>query len=149
MRSYRFVLEWLAFARLVFTNNPIVLVDFDFTLALHRKSGTTSGWDLTSSVINESVMTDIGPKKFYLFTARGYASYFAVSDWLRRYGINTKGMVFVGSTLGKIRTVKRLLRFSNKRVIWYDDLTDVNFDLTVAKNYTMNIESENLEFNKV
>ena len=149
MRSYRFFLEILSLVRLILTTTKVVLVDFDFTLAIHQKSDAKIGWNLESSVVNEKLMNSLRNDEFFVFTARGYRSYLAVSKWLDRFDIRTKGVICVGSTTGKIKTVERLLKVTRKQVIWYDDLADVNYDLSIAKSYRLNIDSDRLNFNRV
>lgn len=146
MRAYRLFLELVAFCRLVVVGRRIVLVDFDFTLAIHRKSKAESGWDLAASNVNHTLISKLKCQEYYIFTARGLGSRRDLRNWLNQEQLSVKGILCVGSTEGKIRIVRRLLRLGIKSIVWYDDLTDVNFDMSVGKKHDINIHDKNLIF---
>jgi len=116
-------------------NGKIVLVDFDFTLAIHECPASYKTWDLTVSTLNKSLLKELKCRKseFYIFTARGLRSKKLVINWLDRMNISCGGLFFLGNTSNKIKVVQRIAKFG--KVIWYDDLADINPKTCLKKIY--------------
>lgn len=144
---YEKILENIILIRLLFLNRDLVLVDFDFTLAIHKATFNYS-WDLRDSLVNQTLLNEIKSFDFFVFTARGLCSRKEVYEWLSFNEVHVKGFLPVGSTKGKLNVVRKVLRFSNRNIIWYDDLCEVSFDLSKRINFDMNINSPRLEFHR-
>lgn len=147
-KIYSSLLEALALLRLSIVNQDIILVDFDFTLAMH-KSAANKRWDLNESLVNKSLLNELKLDRFYIFTARGLKSIKEIRKWLALNDIPVKGILTVGSTSGKFRILRLFLFFSKKHIIWYDDLTDVSLDFSQRIEFDMDIKSSQLSFHRI
>lgn len=130
-------------------SSQLVLVDFDFTLALHTSlSVSRRTWSLDTSIVNKDLVEVLKDSSWLLFTARGMRSKRSVKEWCKINGCYPRAFLFAGSTENKIWVVKVLSRLG-KRIVWYDDLCDWNIENKEIIEYNFIDNSGNVNFNRI
>lgn len=137
LNIYQFFLLMISILLFFFVKKrkTLVLVDFDFTIALHPMKIQKNGWNLNEAELNKKLVSKLKDSEdMFLFTARGLRTSRSVKNWLRKKKIRCFRHLFLGSTSNKIKFV-RILSFFIDEIIWYDDLRDINPYTLIVNDY--------------
>lgn len=127
----------------------VILVDFDFTLAIHRSlDDSNKSWALHSSERNEDLVKRLQGKNWFVFTARGLGSKRSVKEWCRIRSCEPSGYLFAGNTKNKLTAVYILSKLG-MRLEWYDDLSDWKIEEKKIVEYEFKDDTGNVNFNRI